>query len=97
MNKPDDTFFVYLVDLASVDRRDNGRQEESSERVKELATSYSNSTMHKDVVYQIIEDTMKPTTGRQLFTQKITYYRPQKSGFFRTLYTLLGFVGFYFR
>lgn len=82
----------FVVDLASVDRRSSEIQEETSERVKELSTAYSNSTLHKDVVYQIIEDTMKPTTGRQLITQKITYYRPQKSGFFRTLFTLLGSV-----
>lgn len=80
----------FFVDLASVDRRDNERQEETIERVKELATAYGNSTQHKEVVYQIIEDTMKPTTGKQLITQRITYYRPQKSGFFRTLFTLLG-------
>lgn len=78
------------VDLASVDRRDNERQEETLERVKGLANAYSSSAMHKDVVYEIIEDTMKPTTGRQLLAQKIRHYRPQQSSFFRTLFTLLG-------
>lgn len=80
----------YFIDLASVDRRNSERQEETSNRVKELASEYSNSLLHKDVVYEIIEDTMKPTTGRQLITQTITYHRPHKSGFFRTFFTLLG-------
>lgn len=80
----------FFVDLTSVDRRDNRRQEDTSERVKELANAYSNSAMHKDIVYEIIEDTMKPTTGRQLLVQRYTYYRPQKYNFFRTLFTLLG-------
>ena len=79
-----------VVDLASVDRRDNERQEESQARVKTLADTYSSSTLHKDIVYEIIEDTMRPTTGRQLLSQKIRYYRPQKSSFFRSVYTLLG-------
>ncbi|WAR18266.1 ABCG5-like protein [Mya arenaria] len=80
----------FYVDMASVDRRDNERNEESSGRVKELTDAYAASMVHKDVVYEIIEDTMKPTTGRQLFAQKFTHYRPQKSSFFRTLFTLLG-------
>lgn len=79
----------HYVDLASVDRRNQDSEEESSERVKELTNVYANSEMHKDVVYRIIEDTMKPTTGKQLLYQRYYQYRPQGSSFFRTLVTLL--------
>ena len=85
------------MDLASVDRRDNERNEETSERVKELVNAYAASKTHKDVVYEIIEDTMKPTTGRQLLAQRFTHYLPGKSSFFRTFFTLLGYVGIYSR
>ena len=81
-------FYLLEVDLASVDRRNLDREEETTERVKELTSAYASSELHKDIVYRIIEDTMKPTTGRQLLTQKYYSYRPQGSGFFRTLITL---------
>ena len=79
---------IISVDLASVDRRNLDSEEETSERVKELTNVYANSELHKDVVYRIIEDTMKPTTGKQLLYQKYYQYRPQGSSFFRTLVTL---------
>ena len=78
------------VDLASVDRRNLDREEETSERVKELTNAYANSDLHKEVVYRIIEDTMKPTTGRQLLAQKYYNFRPHSSSFFRILFTLFG-------
>ena len=80
------------MDLASVDRRNQDSEEETSERVKELTNVYANSEMHKDVVYRIIEDTMKPTTGKQLLYQRYYQYRPQGSSFFRTLVTLLRYL-----
>lgn len=87
------SYNMYItVDLASVDRRDSERQEETQARVKSLVDSYASSALHKDSVYEIIEDTMKPTTGRQFLSQKIRYYTPPKSSFFRTVYTLLAYV-----
>ncbi|KAH3859051.1 ATP-binding cassette sub-family G member 5-like isoform X2 [Dreissena polymorpha] len=79
----------YFIDLASVDRRDNERQGETEERLRVLVEAYGNSMLHKDVVYEIIEDTMKPSTGRQILAQKINHFRPQNSSFFRSLFTLL--------
>ena len=82
------TAHSFLVDLASVDRRNIDREEETSERVKELTNAYANSDLHKDIVYRIIEDTMKPTTSKQLLMQKYYSFRPHSSSFFRTLFTL---------
>ncbi|KAK3598079.1 hypothetical protein CHS0354_014615 [Potamilus streckersoni] len=79
----------YFVGLASIDRRNTESQEETAERVNKLVKNYASSDKYKETVFKIIEDTMKPSTRRQLLTARFTTVRRNQPSFFRALFTLL--------
>lgn len=74
------------VDVASIDRRDKEKEDESFERVNKLVNTFRNSAIHNETLQAVVEDTMKPSTKTK---DAVLRYKTEGPGYLRVLYTLL--------
>ncbi|KAK3094013.1 hypothetical protein FSP39_022934 [Pinctada imbricata] len=75
----------HFVDLASVDRRNHDREQETSARLNVLVEAFSKSQIHNEMVQSVMDDTMKPTTRNTM----LYFYKPRPPNIFRVMWALM--------
>lgn len=75
-----------VVDLASIDRRNNDSEFQTLQRVHSLVEKFYASSVHSEIADKVLEATMAPTTSRTM----VRFYRPRPPNVFRVIKALIG-------
>lgn len=78
-------YTCFVVDLASVDRRNLESEFDTATRVKVLVQTFSMSDIHHELLNTVMEETMKPSTRRTL----VRFYKPRPPNVFRIINVLV--------
>ena len=82
------SYFHDIVDLASVDRRNHDREQETSARLNVLVDNFTRSDIHNETLQKVMEETMKPSTQNTM----VFFYKPRPPNIFRVMWALMRFV-----